>query len=213
MPTMPPIGGPLHVRDIFRDGFEPSEDALKKIPQAIAVRLQVIPLHASGRRLTVAAVDPEAAAAALRAERRFRRLKLEFVRVDEVAMAMAIERLYMVVAQRLIRRICFQCRARQVPIPSAMARLPLPPEHADLVPMKGKGCRECSGQGISGRIGLFERLEVDEAMAEALRGHPTAPALYRAAGERMARTLNDEALRAFVEGWITAEEALRAIGR
>jgi type IV pilus assembly protein PilB len=69
-----------------------------------------------------------------------------------------------VVAQRLVRRLCEQCRARE-PIPPAV-RPALATERADWY--VARGCRACAGSGFSGRTGVYELLLVDDAIRDAI---------------------------------------------
>jgi MSHA biogenesis protein MshE len=76
-----------------------------------------------------------------------------------------------VVAQRLVRRICEGCRAPYQPEPQEQVWLAaiVGPGAAQLRFHHGPGCTQCNGTGFRGRIGIFELLELDGAMADALR--------------------------------------------
>jgi len=67
-----------------------------------------------------------------------------------------------IMAQRLVRRICPQCRAEAGTLAEALGETPA---GEDFVIYEGKGCPACSGSGYSGRIGLFELLLIDDALA------------------------------------------------
>jgi type IV pilus assembly protein PilB len=71
----------------------------------------------------------------------------------------------LVAAQRLVRRVCANCKApHDIPAQQLIdAGLP-ESELADARPMKGRGCDRCGGTGYKGRLGLFEIMEVSEAM-------------------------------------------------
>ncbi|VVQ09377.1 Type II secretion system protein E [Pseudomonas fluorescens] len=76
-----------------------------------------------------------------------------------------------VLAQRLIRRVCESCRGPHVPEPSQLVWL----EKLHGAPLtghgfqQGSGCHQCHNTGYSGRLGVFELLEMNEAMISSLR--------------------------------------------
>ncbi|WP_258807467.1 GspE/PulE family protein [Pseudidiomarina sp. CB1] len=77
-----------------------------------------------------------------------------------------------VLAQRLIRKVCDSCKTAAMIEPSDLALLrrmapDLPKDGSGFV--KGKGCRNCNHTGYKGRIGVFELLELNEDMVNALR--------------------------------------------
>ena len=74
-----------------------------------------------------------------------------------------------VLAQRLLRRVCEGCRAPDDPSPSLRAWLEAHHVPADASFVRGRGCALCANSGYRGRIGIFEYLEIDEGLAEALR--------------------------------------------
>jgi MSHA biogenesis protein MshE len=77
-----------------------------------------------------------------------------------------------VLAQRLIRRVCENCKVADSPEPAELTLLrrmdaSIPADGSGFV--RGKGCRSCNHTGYKGRIGVFELLEMNEAMIDALR--------------------------------------------
>lgn len=83
-----------------------------------------------------------------------------------------------IIAQRLVRRICDRCAEPYVPNAGDLAWLKhIQPDvdHLQQGYRKGRGCQHCNHTGYRGRIGVFEMLELDEQMVEALRtGNPEA---------------------------------------
>ncbi|WP_421133251.1 GspE/PulE family protein [Alteromonas sp. A079] len=79
-----------------------------------------------------------------------------------------------VIAQRLVRRICDNCKTER-PASNQEATWVkfLKPELADATFYRGMGCNSCNQTGYRGRIGVFEFLEMNEDMMEALRGDNT----------------------------------------
>jgi MSHA biogenesis protein MshE len=77
-----------------------------------------------------------------------------------------------VLAQRLIRRVCENCKTTDTPEVAELALLrrmdaSIPADGSGFV--RGKGCRSCNHTGYKGRIGVFELLEMNETMIDALR--------------------------------------------
>lgn len=82
-----------------------------------------------------------------------------------------------VIAQRLVRRICVHCSEIHQPDPGQMAWLHtlFGTQANDHLYSRGRGCQSCGFTGYAGRVGVFELLEFDEPMTEALRrGEPEA---------------------------------------
>ena len=79
-----------------------------------------------------------------------------------------------VIAQRLVRRICDNCKTERPPSNQEATWVKfLKPELADATFYHGMGCNSCNQTGYRGRIGVFEFLEMNEDMMEALRGDNT----------------------------------------
>jgi general secretion pathway protein E len=115
-----------------------------------------------------------------------------------------------VLAQRLVRRVCDACRVAYEPAPETVARLAGDGPRPRML-VRGAGCRACRGTGFRGRLGVFELLEMDDALREAVaRRAPAAElrALARAAGMRPMRADGWEKV---TEGLTTAEEVTRVL--
>ncbi|SMX40774.1 GspE/PulE family protein [Maliponia aquimaris] len=116
-----------------------------------------------------------------------------------------------VIAQRLLRRLCPDCRSAQSPTPAQArhfdrAQLPLP-----TALQEPAGCPSCNGSGYAGRLGIFEILEIDEDLREAITYGAGEGALWQSAlapGDR----LMGQALRAVAAGRTSLAEALRVVG-
>ena len=119
--------------------------------------------------------------------------------------------LSLVMAQRLLRTPCVECRAPYVPSVDTLSRLGL--SEADLktaTPQRGTGCSECGGTGYRGRTGVFEVLPVTAEMRKVLLSTPTEAAIGAAARAHGMLTLRASALAAAHRGETTYEEVLRA---
>ncbi len=114
-----------------------------------------------------------------------------------------------VLAQRLLRRICPDCRApAEVPIGTREkmgavgARLTAGPYY------KGRGCEECRGTGYRGRIGIFELLAVSNELRELIL-HRKSNAELKALAQKTMITMFQDALQKAADGVTTLEEILR----
>ncbi|MEH6909169.1 MAG: ATPase, T2SS/T4P/T4SS family [Oceanicoccus sp.] len=117
-----------------------------------------------------------------------------------------------VVAQRLVRRICANCKAAHEPNQQESIWLRSINKNFNFDSTQlfhGEGCSHCNGTGYRGRIGVFEYLEIDSALADALR--MTDPLAFgRAARQQNGfRTLSECALDFASDGITTIEEVFR----
>ncbi|MFT5722329.1 MAG: MSHA biogenesis protein MshE, partial [Motiliproteus sp.] len=124
---------------------------------------------------------------------------------------MAASALRGVLAQRLVRKICAHCTAPYTPNHNEQTWLEqeLGLESQALKLQKGAGCSHCNNTGYSGRIGIFELLELDNTMADALRAADTAAFAAAASKSEGFKTLAQSALEYAGQGRITLEEVLR----
>ena len=113
-----------------------------------------------------------------------------------------------VLAQRLVRRLCPDCRRPHTPSDSLREEIGLPPD-ATATFFEAVGCHRCSNTGYRGRLGLFEWLEITEEMRELIGAGAPLPPLREAAKRRGLRTLREEGVRAALAGATTLSEVLR----
>jgi type IV pilus assembly protein PilB len=115
-----------------------------------------------------------------------------------------------ILAQRLVRRICAQCKEEVTPSADLIAELELKP--ADLVGKKfyrGKGCDHCNRTGYKGRVGLFELMIINDDMRDMIMRNASTDELRNAAKSVGMITLRDAGMAAAFEGTTTAEEVVR----
>ena len=117
---------------------------------------------------------------------------------------------HLICAQRLIRRICVECR-EEVPMPpQAKVEAGFTPEEAKTVKIfKGRGCNTCNGTGYKGRAGLYEVMEVDDEIRELILIGASAVELKKKAIERGMITLRRSGLTKVKDGVTTLEEVAR----
>ncbi|RDE18862.1 type II/IV secretion system protein [Motiliproteus coralliicola] len=124
---------------------------------------------------------------------------------------MAATALRGVLAQRLVRRICVHCKQDYSPSHSEQSWLEeeLGAEGSQLQLFHGQGCTYCNNTGYSGRIGIFELLEIDDSMSDALRAADTASFAHSARHSEGFKTLAQSALEYARQGVTTLEEVFR----
>ena len=115
--------------------------------------------------------------------------------------------LRLVVAQRLVRRVCPDCGGPHAPSPSELALLGLAPAFArDAGLRRGTGCPGCAGTGYRGRVGLFELLAVDDELRPLIYEPMTGARMREVARRRGMRTLREDGVRKVLAGLTTIEE-------
>ncbi|MBX9607119.1 MAG: GspE/PulE family protein [Gammaproteobacteria bacterium] len=119
--------------------------------------------------------------------------------------------LRLVLAQRLVRCLCTSCAAPHElePAERAWVQQRLGPEAAAASFQAGRGCHRCNNTGYRGRMGVYEMLEVDAPMADALTRGDGLEFARLARASKTYRTLDRLALDYAVEGRTTVSEALR----
>jgi type II secretory ATPase GspE/PulE/Tfp pilus assembly ATPase PilB-like protein len=117
-----------------------------------------------------------------------------------------------IIAQRLVRKICPNCRTPADASPELLTALGLSASHLDFSPVYGKGCEHCNQTGYSGRIGIFEVLAVDDHLKELIHRDSSEIEMQRAARLSGMRTLFEDAMVKARSGLTTLEEVLRVVG-
>jgi type II secretory ATPase GspE/PulE/Tfp pilus assembly ATPase PilB-like protein len=114
-----------------------------------------------------------------------------------------------VLAQRLLRRLCTQCKAQAPVPPSVRERLEvLNGRPLEGVFYQGAGCEECRGTGYRGRIGIFELLAIGPELRELIL-QKRSNAELKATAQRTMMTMHQDALKKAADGMTSLEEILR----
>ncbi len=121
-----------------------------------------------------------------------------------------------IIAQRLVRKICEMCKGSQ-DVTSDQLILNLPKEaikkhfgtKKDIRIYKGKGCEVCHNTGYSGRLGIFEVLEVNNDIKKLITENNDSDLILKKAVEGGMTTMLDDGLSKVVTGQTTIEEVLR----
>jgi type IV pilus assembly protein PilB len=118
-----------------------------------------------------------------------------------------------VLAQRLVRKVCSECKTFYQPGEPVLRRLGLTAEQ--VVGRKfamGKGCERCSFTGYRGRMAITEILVVDDRLRELILEGASTARLAEAAVETGMQTLRETGLRAIFDGTTSVEEVVRETG-
>ena len=112
----------------------------------------------------------------------------------------------LIMAQRLVRRICSNCK-EEMPIPEeALVDLGL---KAGTKVYKGRGCEKCNGSGYSGRQGLYEVMPITAEIRELILDRASTTEIRHMACKQGMLTLRHDGLVKVVKGVTTVEEVLR----
>jgi type IV pilus assembly protein PilB len=115
-----------------------------------------------------------------------------------------------ILAQRLVRTICKECKVPVKPSLESVAKLGLPIPKEGLTFYMGKGCDACKGIGFKGRTGVFEFMIVTERIRELVSGKSSIDAIRKAAMEEGMKTLRENGLQKVLAGITTLEEVIQA---
>jgi len=117
-----------------------------------------------------------------------------------------------VLAQRLVRTICVDCKEAFVPSEAALKDLGIEPkDSASIKFYRGKGCDSCLGTGYKGRIGIFELLTLSgkEKLKEMIIARSALHEFKKEAVRQGMSTLRDDGIRKIKDGVTTIEEVIR----
>ncbi len=116
----------------------------------------------------------------------------------------------LICAQRLVRRICTNCKEDHPTPPQALVEAGFTADESQkVVPKKGAGCEKCNNTGYKGRVGLYEVMEITEELRELILVGASGLELKRKAVEEGMITLRRSGLRKVMEGVTTVEEVAR----
>jgi len=118
--------------------------------------------------------------------------------------------LVLIIAQRLARLNCPQCRKPYAPDAKALAQLRLDQGAKDIVFLKGEGCPHCQRTGFYGRKGLFEIFTPDREMHILLEQNAASSKIREMARHKGMRNIREEGVLRIMRGLTTVEEVIRA---
>ncbi len=129
--------------------------------------------------------------------------------------------LQLAMAQRLIRRLCDDCKEKVKPNPKVRDLIlkeveELPPAIKDSLKIdksfsiyQSKGCPKCSGAGFTGRIGIFEILSATPSLSDLILKDPSEAAIKKEADEQGMVSMKQDGILKVLKGITTIEEVLR----
>jgi type IV pilus assembly protein PilB len=132
--------------------------------------------------------------------------RLLYMGIERYLLASALN---MVIAQRLVRKICEQCREPVKLSEDVFKRLKIDKgQTKEAVFYRGQGCQACAGTGYRGRLPIFEFLDVDTDMSERIIAGQNEAQIRAATRQRGYGSLLDSGVHKVLQGLTTAEEVI-----
>ena len=117
----------------------------------------------------------------------------------------------LILAQRLIRKVCMDCREPIKVHPQLLIDLGIPPDEVkSLQVYKGKGCSICNNTGYKGRLGLYEVMPMKEEIKELVLSRASSSEIKKEAIRLGMKTLRQSGIAKIKDGVTTIEEVLRS---
>jgi len=115
-----------------------------------------------------------------------------------------------VVAQRLVRRVCLECKVEYEPTDEMLMELELTQSDVQgRTFFYGKGCRECNNSGYKGRVALFEIMQMTDRLRDVIMTGASTQEVQKLAREEGMKTLRDAGLIHIFDGVTTIEEVVK----
>ncbi len=115
-----------------------------------------------------------------------------------------------ILAQRLVRRICSECRTEFEPSDELLLELQLPIEQARQYKFYyGKGCQRCNNSGYKGRVGIYELLTVTDDIRDMISADASVDDIRNFARSQGMTTLREAGLKLIFDGLTTIDEVVR----
>ena len=118
--------------------------------------------------------------------------------------------LNLVMAQRLVRRICTNCKEEYEPTKEELVLVGLEPGKVDGPLYKGKGCAECRNTGYKGRLAIFEMIPMARELRKLVFDNANEDEIRQTALDNGMTTLRDAGLARVLDGTTSVEEVLRS---
>ena len=114
-----------------------------------------------------------------------------------------------IIAQRLVRKICKDCKHSYVPSKEILDRLGAQLPKTGLKFYRGEGCKSCKNTGYKGRIGIFEMLMLDDKIRDMILTKVSSNQIKDAAQEAGMKTLREDGIEKVLDGSTTIDEVIR----
>jgi len=132
--------------------------------------------------------------------------RLLYMEIERYLLASALN---VVIAQRLVRKICSHCKEPVTLSEEVLKRLGIDRErNADAVFYRGQGCTACGGSGYSGRLPIFEFLVIDSDISEKIIAGDSEAQIRAAARQKGYGGLLESGIKKALQGLTTAEEII-----
>jgi general secretion pathway protein E len=119
-----------------------------------------------------------------------------------------------ILAQRLVRRVCDECREPYMPDEESLNNIGLTSEMtSDKPTYRGTGCQACLNTGYQGRTGIFELMSLDDSLKNLILKTSDSNAIKRKAVKQGMVTLRQNGVMKVLDGLTTVEEVLRVTQR
>jgi type II secretory ATPase GspE/PulE/Tfp pilus assembly ATPase PilB-like protein/FixJ family two-component response regulator len=135
--------------------------------------------------------------------------RLRYQKLASFIIASALE---VIIAQRLVRKICNKCRERYSPPEEFLSYLGIDGLSNGITFYHGKGCEACYNTGYSGRTGIFEVFAMNNELKRLISNNATEDELQRVAKDNGMSTLLEDGIAKIKRGVTTCEEVLRVLG-
>ena len=116
-----------------------------------------------------------------------------------------------VVAQRLVRRVCSECKESYNPPKEVLKELEIPAKQSDLTFYRGRGCQHCMQTAYRGRVGIFEIMKVSDKIRDLILKKASAKEIKETVISEGMVSLKKAALEKVMQGMTTPEEIKRVI--
>ena len=115
-----------------------------------------------------------------------------------------------VLAQRLVRKICTECRSEFEPSDELLMELQLPIKQARQYKFYyGKGCQRCNNSGYKGRTGIYELMNIDDEIRDLISENASVDEMRKQARAQGMTTLRESGLKMIFDGVTTIDEVVR----
>ena len=118
--------------------------------------------------------------------------------------------LNLVMAQRLVRRICEKCKEEYKPTKEELSLIGLKPQNVKGKFHRGKGCADCRNTGYRGRIAIFEMIPMTMTLRKLVFDNANEDEIRQAAMKQGMETLRDAGNQRVLDGTTTVDEILRS---
>ena len=117
-----------------------------------------------------------------------------------------------VIAQRLVRKVCPNCKEEYEPTDDELLQLGLSnPQHKKITFYRGKGCPECFHSGYKGRTAVFEILMLNKDIKQAFRDGLQGTKLQEVIDKSGFKSMKSDAVRLILDGTTTSSEVVRVL--